>query len=606
MGKKTKKPGKGKEKTEKKTAKAEEKRARRESKKLSPEDDIDAILSSIQKEEAKKKEVHVEDNVPSPSPRSNCSLTINPLKETELILYGGGEFTSPNQERFHHYKDFWMLDLKTNQWEQLNYKGCPSPRSGHRMVLYKHKIIIFGGFYDTLREVRYFNDLHVFDLDQFKIYLYGGYSKEISSSDKKVSERGIVHSDMWCLDPRTWEWNKVKKSGLPPGPRAGFSMCVHKKRALLFGGVVDMEMEGDLMMSLFLNEIYGFQLDNHRWYPLELRKEKATKDKLKKDSAERPNDTDLESKTRVAERLDIASSDEDENSDSDDAGMESDIKNVSVNLDRNLVVSHSEKASGPNKRFSVQNSVIPEIVKPCGRINSCMVVGKDTLYIYGGMMEVKDREITLDDLYALNLSKLDEWKCIIPASESEWIEVSDNEDEDEDEDEDDSEDEESGSGDDSEESGDEDDDTEDPNVVCLFRLPMVLLRRLKWGCCCYNKGRRKKPRRKEKRVRIEQIRASLGLSDSQRTPMPGESLKDFYKRTNMYWQMAAYEHTQHTGKELRKDGFDLAKARYKELKPILDELAILEAEQKAEEEEAAETSSSRKKGNKKGKVTAAK
>lgn len=44
MGKKNKKPGKGKEKTEKKTAKAEEKRARRESKKLSPEDDIDAIL----------------------------------------------------------------------------------------------------------------------------------------------------------------------------------------------------------------------------------------------------------------------------------------------------------------------------------------------------------------------------------------------------------------------------------------------------------------------------------------------------------------------------------------------------------------------------------
>jgi len=44
MGKKTKKPGKGKEKTEKKTAKADEKRARRESNKLSPEDDIDAIL----------------------------------------------------------------------------------------------------------------------------------------------------------------------------------------------------------------------------------------------------------------------------------------------------------------------------------------------------------------------------------------------------------------------------------------------------------------------------------------------------------------------------------------------------------------------------------
>lgn len=111
MGKKTKKPGKGKEKTEKKTAKAEEKKARRETKKLSPEDDIDAILVlslfpftslfhsqtnssnkivyicvswiaqlSIQKEEAKKKDVQVDDNVPAPSPRSNCSVTpLTPL-----------------------------------------------------------------------------------------------------------------------------------------------------------------------------------------------------------------------------------------------------------------------------------------------------------------------------------------------------------------------------------------------------------------------------------------------------------------------------------------------------------------------------------------------
>ncbi|KAJ4906089.1 hypothetical protein Rs2_09747 [Raphanus sativus] len=492
---------------------------------------------SIQKEEAKKKEVLVEENVPAPSPRSNCSLTINPLKETELILYGGefyngqktyvygdlyrydvdkqewklisspnsppprsshqavawknylyifgGEFTSPNQERFHHYKDFWMLDVKTNQWEQLNLKGCPSPRSGHRMVLYKHKIIVFGGFYDTLREVRYYNDLYVFDLDQYKwqeikpkpgamwptarsgfqffvyqdeIFLYGGYSKEVSS--EKSSEKGVVHADLWSLDPRTWEWNKVKKIGMPPSSRAGFSVCVHKKRALLFGGVVDMEMEGDVMMSLFLNELYGFQLDNRRWYPIELRKEKSSKDK---------------------------------------------------------------------------------VVKPCGRINSCMVVGKDTLYIYGGMMEIKDKEITLDDLYSLNLSKLDEWKCIIPAM-------------------------------------DVDGSVKVGEVVAMI------------------KGEGKALRRKEKRARIEQIRANLGLSDSQRTPAPGETLKDFYKRTNMYWQMAAYEHTQHTGKELRKDGFDLAETRYLELKPVLDELAILEAEQKAEEAEAPESSGTSRKG----------
>lgn len=40
---------------------------------------------------------------------------------------------------------------------------------------------------------------------------------------------------------------------MPPGPRAGFSMCIHKKRAVLFGGVVDMETEGKFFLSKSLN-----------------------------------------------------------------------------------------------------------------------------------------------------------------------------------------------------------------------------------------------------------------------------------------------------------------------------------------------------------------
>ncbi|KAF7009721.1 hypothetical protein CFC21_024228 [Triticum aestivum] len=659
MGKKQKKPGKGKEKTERKTAKGEEKRARREAGKVGEEDDIDAILKNIQKEEAKKKEVHVEENVPAPSPRSNGSLTINPSKDTELILYGGefyngsktfvygdlyrydveknewklvsspnsppprsahqtvawknnvymfgGEFTSPNQERFHHYKDFWTLDLKTNQWEQILAKGCPSARSGHRMVLYKHKIVLFGGFYDTLREVRYYNDLHVFDLDNFKweeikprpgclwpsprsgfqlvvyqdqIYMYGGYFKEVSS-DKNASEKGTVHADMWSLDPRTWEWNKVKKTGMPPGPRAGFSMCVHKKRAVLFGGVVDMEVEADVLMSMFMNELYGFQLDNHRWYPLELRKDKPAKNKTK-DIKRKETANDSESN--------IGNEDDDTMDCSEEAtDVQSEVGGVSNHLTKSLTLNKVGSSQNSDVMSdSTEQEATPEAIKPIGRINASMAVGKDTLYLYGGMMEVKDREITLDDLYSLNLSKLDEWKCIIPASESEWLEMSDDDDE-EDEDEDDEDD----SADDAMET-DEDEEESDEEAEKNVAVS---------GAVALLKGERKKLRRKEKRARIEQIRVILGLSDSQRTPTPGESLRDFYKRTNMYWQMAAYEHTQHTGKELRKDGFDLAETRFKELKPILDELAVLEAEQKAEEEASASTSS--KKDLKKGKQKSA-
>lgn len=683
MGKKQKKPGTGKQKTERKTAKSEEKRSRREEKKISQEDDIDAILANIQKEEAKKKEVHVEEHVPPPSARCNCSVTVNPLKETELIIYGGefyngdktfvygdlyrynaekrewklisspntppprsahqavawknslfifgGEFTSPNQERFHHYKDFWRLDLNTNQWEQIQLKGSPSARSGHRMVLYKHKIIIFGGFYDTLREVRYYNDLHVFDLDDFKwqeikpklgslwpsprsgfqffvyqdeIFLYGGYFKD-HVSDKDGSEKGIVHADMWVLDLRSGEWNKVKKLGLPPGPRAGFSMCVHKKRALLFGGVVDMEVQGDVLRSLFLNELYGFQLDNQRWYPLELRKGKATKDKTRdqakmalqsggpstkrKDDEDAPNEFKETQAFEAFELEDVHhnSSLEMEEVNEEDCQQLANKVTVKLSIDEQFDIteySSNEKRDSQSMNAEAMALVTTEVVKPCGRINACMVVGKDTLYIYGGMMEIGDQELTLDDLYILDLNKLDEWKCIIQASKTEWVDASDDEDDESNEDGDINE----GDNEEEEEDGSEEENESDKGPLGVEDAAAIL------------RGEGRKLRRKERRAKIDQIRAELGLADSQRTPLPGETLKEFFSRTNLYWQMAAYEHTQHTGKELRKDGFDLAESRFKELKPVLDQLAKLEAEQKTEEEEDAKNML-KKKGKEKAK-----
>ncbi|KAM0979383.1 hypothetical protein ACFX13_015529 [Malus domestica] len=376
-----------------------------------------------------------------------------------------------------------------------------------------------------------------------------------------------------------------------------------------------MEVGGDVMMSLFLDELYGFQLDNHRWYPLELRKAKSTKDKLplcsflqpkKSSGRKRKNDDKINS----IEPEECATNEKDVNSENDEAAddFERKVDGISHQMAKTITVGNdrlADKSDGKihestanmdtqdksdgkihesTANMDTQDYDLPEVVKPCGRINSCMVVGRDTLYVYGGMMEVKDREITLDDLYSLNLSKLDEWKCIIPATETEWVEASEDEDEDEDDD------------DDSEDEGDEDsnsDETDDDNDEENGKDGWIQM----GDAVVLIKGEGKSLRRKEKRARIEQIRASLGLSDSQRTPTPGETLREFYKRTNMYWQMAAHEHTQHTGKELRKDGFDLAEARYRELKPILDELAILEAEQKAVEQEP--ETSTKKRGKKK-------
>lgn len=43
----------------------------------------------------------------------------------------------------------WKLNLDTFEWAQIGTKGGPSARSGHRMAVYKHNILMFGGFYDT-------------------------------------------------------------------------------------------------------------------------------------------------------------------------------------------------------------------------------------------------------------------------------------------------------------------------------------------------------------------------------------------------------------------------------------------------------------------------
>ncbi|PWA70977.1 hypothetical protein CTI12_AA282850 [Artemisia annua] len=91
---------------------------------------------------------------------------------------------------------------------------------------------------------------------------YAKYKKSLNDRQREAACSDISVPLMIVAGPGI---GKVKKGGMPPGPRAGFSMCVHKKRVVLFGGVVDIEAEGDVLMSLFLNERYGFQLDINRW-----------------------------------------------------------------------------------------------------------------------------------------------------------------------------------------------------------------------------------------------------------------------------------------------------------------------------------------------------
>ena len=51
-------------------------------------------------------------------------------------------------------------------------------------------------------------------------------------------------------------------------------------------------------------------------------------------------------------------------------------------------------------------------------MNASLFVSGNTLYVYGGVMELGEQEVTLDDLYSLDLAKLDKWNCI---AEVDWL-----------------------------------------------------------------------------------------------------------------------------------------------------------------------------------------
>ncbi|KAI9218553.1 hypothetical protein BC828DRAFT_350333, partial [Blastocladiella britannica] len=199
--------------------KAERKAAKKDKKlfKLTADDsdddgEFEAVLAAFQQRQVDEVRVDEVAACPPPTRRANASLTVNPLNPAEVFLFGGeyfngkycefyndlyvfnaekdawtkyestncpgprsshqmvatgtgqlfmfsGEFASKNESQFYHWKDMWMLDAKSRSWEKLEFRVMPSARSGHRMTMWKHFIILFGGFHDNARLTKYYDDL---------------------------------------------------------------------------------------------------------------------------------------------------------------------------------------------------------------------------------------------------------------------------------------------------------------------------------------------------------------------------------------------------------------------------------------------------------------
>ncbi|KAJ3359091.1 hypothetical protein HDU91_005009 [Kappamyces sp. JEL0680] len=374
-------------------------------------EDIDALLEDFKRQQLEQFKVTEESNCKAPSRRVNATLVANPVKPEELVLFGGewyngqkvfmfndhfiyntdkdewkritcpnspgprsshqavampnglmflfgGEFVSPNETNFFHYKDFWVLDLKKNSWEFLSVRGRPTPRSGHRMVAWKHFLVLWGGFYDQANDTKYLDDLWLFDTQDYtwaklelpdpkpsprsgfqfmvhhdEILMYGGYSK-VATKGKKAS--GMMHTDVWVLkmhaDPALIRWEKKKKpGGITPGQRSGCTTVYHKGKGFLFGGVSDIIEEEEAIESIVHQDFFQYVFDANKFYPIQVRG--------KKDGP---------------------------------AG-----------------------SASPGPRFSPM-----------------LAVSRNHLYMLGGILEIGQRELSRSDMWSINLDKLDGWTCL--------------------------------------------------------------------------------------------------------------------------------------------------------------------------------------------------
>ncbi|KAJ7046766.1 galactose oxidase [Mycena alexandri] len=519
-----------------------------------------------------------------PGPRSAHAVAASPAGGGKIFLFGV-EFSSLHQNSFHHYRDFWCFDVQSHSWDRIDTKIRPSARSGHRMAIWKHFIVLFGGFYDPGVTTRYLNDLWLFDLQEYKwqqiefratdlrpsprsgfsflptadgIILHGGYCKEYAKGKRPV---GVMLEDTWFLkmtmttadsantkpsaEPLLVKWERRKRpsTAYAPALRSGCTMTLWtaKNTGVLFGGVTDEDTGEETLESVFWNDLNGYQLAGKgKWVSMTLKRPKA------------------KGKAAGKKKTPVTTYKFEEPADSDD---EEYMENVPATPQTPIVEVDPDD---------------PLLTTPIPRYNASLAILRNTLYIYGGIYERGKREYTLDDFYLIQLDKMERYTClkesgIVIADEDDDSSSEDDDDEEEEDDEED------------DEEGDEYTENQGDEAIAVEEKdadPSAVL-----------EAEAIEPTADEQAALRLKATAFMGVFKDRSpeevlsTPLPGETLAMFYARSRVYWAQKAHTATEHQGKQLRRDGFALAEETYETYKPVLKEVEKILAAAGLDEEE---------------------
>ncbi|KAK0118865.1 hypothetical protein ONS96_011945 [Cadophora gregata f. sp. sojae] len=517
----------------------------------------------------------------------------------------GGEFSSPKQGTFYHYNDFWRFEPSNREWTRIETKGkSPPARSGHRMTFFKNYIILFGGFQDTSQQTKYLSDLWIYDTNSYVWHnpvlplatqkpdarssfsflphesgavLYGGYSRVKATVTGKQTKGGgqaqrnvlkpLVHEDCFFLriiQPATdaplntlptvrWERRK-KPANAPNPPRAGSTMAHHKGRGIAFGGVHDVEESEEGIDSEFFNTLFAWNIERNRYFPLALRKSRVNQRKPQEVRGGRrgrgqANEDELLRNLAALE-----------------TGKSLDFTDE---MDTEKPKDVSDESPLPSKE------ILMEFPHP--RFNAQLAVQDDVLYIYGGTFDKGDREFIFDEMYAIDLGKLDGVKQIFRREPENWLGSDDEESDDED---------------DSDEDDEDDEEDEEGDVKMTDEKPL------------HTESTRKSKRKEKLSAAFDEgsetssapsttfddtpdnATNATSADDSLPHPRPFESRRDFFQRSGNEWQEAlmtslrwkSIQPESLSVKEIKTKAFEMSEEKWWDCR---EEITALEDEQEA-------------------------
>lgn len=391
--------------------------------------------------------------------------------------------------------------------------------------------------------------------------LYGGYSrvkgttsvgKQKGGGPQRMTLKPMVHQDTWLLrvtppesdapinTPPQLRWERRKKPANSPNPpRAGSTMAYHKGRGIMFGGVHDVELSEEGIDSEFFDNLFAWNTDRNRFFPLSLRrprapgKKQAANQMKAKDRSKADEEELLQNLKALEARGGITNDDQDE-------------------VQHNVPKEVGEEPETPQKPAVVRFEM------PHRRFNAQLAVQDDTLFIFSGTFEKGDREFTFNDMYSIDLDKLDGVKEIFYKEPENWHLLNEEEEDSDEEMEEDDEEEE-------DMEGEEDEMSLDAASPAPTELTV--------------------PTQEMEQLEVEEQETEPSANDNKPLPRPFETLREFFNRSSEEWQKILIDTlnakglgTEKNVKELRKDAFNMAEEKWWDSR---EEVMALEDEQEA-------------------------